>query len=206
MWDHRPVVEKHFRYASHRPMAEAIASMISDLPTKVVLILTFNIPFYFLANLRRTPAALFTFCLFAFVVLLTGSMTYRSIGAMSRASTDSIAPGAVYGVLLIIYTGFVVPIPYMRPWLGWFHYVNPTAYAFESLMVNEVCDSLRLAIYPTLLRLLSLVLRSSIFLLIIHFSRARIQQRGSSRADVHSSWSSTRFTRRRRGCIHCHDF
>jgi ATP-binding cassette, subfamily G (WHITE), member 2, PDR len=112
--------------------------MISDLSNKILFVLTFNIPFYFLANLRRTPVAFFTFCLFAFMVLLTGSMTYRSFGAMSRTLSESIAPGAVYGVLLIIYTGFVIPIPYMRPWFRWFNFVNPAAYAFESLMVNEV--------------------------------------------------------------------
>lgn len=51
-------------------------------------------------------------------------------------------------VLLLIYSGFVVPTPCMRPWLEWFHYVPPTAYAFESLLVNKGCDSLRLCSAP----------------------------------------------------------
>jgi ABC-type multidrug transport system ATPase subunit/ABC-type multidrug transport system permease subunit len=137
LWDQRPIVEKHFRYASHRPVAEAIASVIGDLPTKIILVLIFNIPFYFLANLRRTAGAFFTFCIFAFVTLLTGSMTYRSFGALSRTLAESIAPGAMYGVLLILTTGFVIPLPYMPWWVRWFSYINPTFYAFESLMINE---------------------------------------------------------------------
>ncbi|PSN70036.1 ABC transporter [Corynespora cassiicola Philippines] len=137
LWDQRSIVEKHFRYASHRPVAEAIASIIGDLPTKVVLVLIFNFPVYFLANLRRTAGAFFTFCIFAFAILLTGSMTYRSFGALSRTLSESIAPGAMYGILLIITTGFMIPLPYMPWWIRWFSYINPTFYGFESLMINE---------------------------------------------------------------------
>lgn len=140
LWDHRPIVEKHFQFAFYRPSAEAIASMLCDLPNKVLLTACFNIPFYFLANMRRTPQAFFTFYLFAFVSLLTGSMLYRTIGAMSRTLTSSIAPGADFILLLVIYTGFVLPIPSMHPWLRWFGYVNPVGYAFESLMINEFAD------------------------------------------------------------------
>lgn len=137
LWDQRPIVEKHFQYALYRPSAEAIASMVCDLPNKLLLTAFFNVPFYFLANMRRSPAAFFTFYLFAFASLLTGSMLYRTIGAMSRTLTGSIAPGADFILMLVIYTGFVLPIPNMHPWFRWFGYVNPVGYAFESLMINE---------------------------------------------------------------------
>lgn len=76
LWDQRPVVEKHFQYAFYRPSAEAITSMVYDLLNKLLLTVFFNIPFYFLTNMRRTPAAFLTFYLFAFASLLTGSMLY----------------------------------------------------------------------------------------------------------------------------------
>ncbi|KAL8835182.1 MAG: hypothetical protein Q9170_003428 [Blastenia crenularia] len=137
LWDHRPIVEKQYRFAFYHRSAEAIASMLCDLPNKVLLTAGFNIPFYFLANMRRTPAAFLTFYLFAFTSLMTGSMLYRTIGAMSRTLTASIAPGSNFILLLVIYTGFVLPIPSMHPWLRWFGYLNPVGYAFESLMINE---------------------------------------------------------------------
>ena len=112
--------------------------MVCDLPNKLMLTLFFNVPLYFLANLRRAPDAFFIFYLFAFISLLTGSVIFRTIGAMSRTLTASIAPGATFIYLLIIYTGFVVPVPSMHPWFRWFNYLNPVAYAFESLMINEV--------------------------------------------------------------------
>lgn len=64
-------------------------------------------------------------------------MLYRTIGAVSRTLTASIAPGADFILMLIIYTGFVLPIPSMHPWFRWFRYINPIGYAFESLMINE---------------------------------------------------------------------
>lgn len=72
LWDQRPIVEKHLHYAFYRPSAEAIASMLCDHPIKLLLTAFFDIPFYFLANMRRTPTAFFTFYLFAFTSLLTG--------------------------------------------------------------------------------------------------------------------------------------
>ena len=139
LWEQRPIVEKHHRYALYRPSADAIASMICDLPNKILTSLLFNIPLYLMTNLRRTPEAFFTYILFSFTCLLTMSMIFRTIGSVSRTLAWSMAPAAVLMLLLMIYTGFTLPLPYMNPWLRWFNYVNPVAYTFESLMVNEVC-------------------------------------------------------------------
>jgi ABC-type multidrug transport system ATPase subunit/ABC-type multidrug transport system permease subunit len=137
LWDQRLIVEKHFQYAFYHPTAEAIASMACDLPNKLLLTTFFNVPFYFLANMRRTPDAFFTFYIFSFVSLLTGSMIFRTMGAMSRNLISSIAPGAVFILLLLIYTGYFLPVPSMRPWFRWFAYLDPIGYAFESIMINE---------------------------------------------------------------------
>lgn len=112
--------------------------MICDLPNKFALVFAFNIPIYFLANLRRTPEAFFIFTLFSFSCLQTGSMLFRLMGALGSTMTGSMAPGTVISSSLILYTGFVLPVDYMHPWLRWFAYINPVAYGFESLMINEV--------------------------------------------------------------------
>jgi len=43
----------------------------------------------------------------------------------------------VFILVLIIYTGFILPVRGMQGWLRWLNYLNPVAYAFESLMANE---------------------------------------------------------------------
>lgn len=64
-------------------------------------------------------------------------MLFRSIGALSRTLAGAMAPAAVFILALVIYTGFTVPIRDMHPWFRWINYVDPVAYAFESLMINE---------------------------------------------------------------------
>lgn len=111
--------------------------MICDLPNKILTSLSFNLTLYFLSNLRRTPSAFFTFYLFSFTLVLSMSMLFRSIGALSRTLAGAMAPAGVLILALVIYTGFTVPIRDMHPWFRWFNYLDPVAYAFESLMINE---------------------------------------------------------------------
>lgn len=111
--------------------------MICDLPNKAITSVTFNLSLYFMTNLRRTPSAFFIFYLFSFICTLAMSMLFRSIGALSRTLAGAMAPAAVFILALVIYTGFTVPIRDMHPWFRWINYLDPVAYAFESLMINE---------------------------------------------------------------------
>lgn len=111
--------------------------MICDLPNKIITSIFFNLTIYFMTNLRRTPESFFTFYLFSFVLILTMSMLFRSIGALSRTLAGAMAPASVLILALVIYTGFTVPIRDMHPWFRWINYIDPVAYAFESLMINE---------------------------------------------------------------------
>lgn len=47
------------------------------------------------------------------------------------------APASAVILALVIYTGFTVPIRDMHPWFRWLNYIDPVAYAFEALMINE---------------------------------------------------------------------
>jgi hypothetical protein len=38
---------------------------------------------------------------------------------------------------LVIYTGFVISVPLMHPWLSWIRFINPLFYGFEILIANE---------------------------------------------------------------------
>jgi ATP-binding cassette subfamily G (WHITE) protein 2 (PDR) len=90
-----------------------------------------------MTNLRRTPGAFFTFLLFSFCITLSLSMVFRTIGASSRSLVQALAPAAIFILSLMVYTGFVIPIRDMVPWFRWINYLDPIAYAYESLMINE---------------------------------------------------------------------
>lgn len=137
LYAQRPIVEKHSRYALYHPSAEAFASMLTDLPYKILNAICFNLTLYFMTNLRREPGNFFFFLLVSFILTLTMSMLFRTIASVSRTLSQAMAPAAVLILAIVIYTGFTLPITYMLGWSRWINYLDPVAYGFESLMINE---------------------------------------------------------------------
>lgn len=137
LYAQRPIVEKHSRYALYHPSAEAISSMLCDLPYKLTNTVTFNITLYFMTNLRREPGPFFFFILISFLTVMVMSQIFRTIGSASRTLFQALVPAAILILDLVIFTGFVIPRRYMLPWCSWLHWIDPIAYSFESLMVNE---------------------------------------------------------------------
>ncbi|PYH38242.1 pleiotropic drug resistance family ABC transporter [Aspergillus neoniger CBS 115656] len=140
LWQQRPIVEKHDKYALYHPSAEAISSMIVDLPSKAIVSVVFNLFIYFMSNLRRTPGHFFVFYLFSVTTTLTMSNIFRWTGAISRSMAQAMVPSSIFMLILVIYTGFTIPVRNMHPWFRWLNYLDPIAYAFESLMINEFSE------------------------------------------------------------------
>jgi ATP-binding cassette subfamily G (WHITE) protein 2 (PDR) len=65
------------------------------------------------------------------------SMFFRTVAATSRTLVQALTPAAVIILGLVMYTGFAIPTTYMLGWSRWINYINPIAYAFEALMINE---------------------------------------------------------------------
>ncbi|KAK5171353.1 Multidrug resistance protein [Saxophila tyrrhenica] len=137
LYAQRLIVEKHDRYALYHPSAEAFASMLTDMPYKLANSIIFNITLYFMANLRRTPGAFFFFWFISLILTLTMSMLFRTIASVSRTLSQAMAPAAIIILAIIIFTGFAIPTRYMLGWCRWINWIDPVAYGFESLMVNE---------------------------------------------------------------------
>ncbi|PSR76755.1 ABC-2 type transporter-domain-containing protein [Coniella lustricola] len=137
LYAQRPIVEKHARYAMYHPSAEAVASMLCDLPYKIGNTIVFNLTLYFMSNLRREPGPFFFYLLTCFLATLAMSMIFRTIASTSRTLSQAMVPAAIIILGLVIFTGFVIPIDYMLDWCRWMNYIDPLAYAFEALMVNE---------------------------------------------------------------------
>ncbi|KAF5011266.1 hypothetical protein FDECE_2619 [Fusarium decemcellulare] len=137
LYAQRPVVEKHNHYALYHQSAEAIASYIMELPYKTLNTIVFNLILYFLAQLRQEPGPVFFFILIGYLVLLAMSGVYRTIACLTRTSHQAMVPSTIMTLGLMLYSGFVLPVDSMRGWARWINYINPLAYAFEALMVNE---------------------------------------------------------------------
>lgn len=140
LFEARPIVEKHKKYALYRPSADALASIVSELPTKFVMSVAFNFAFYFMVNFRRDAGRFFFYWLYCGLCTLCMSHMFRSLGAVSTSIAGAMTPATVILLAMVIYTGFVIPKPSMLGWSEWILYINPVSYVFESLMVNEFHD------------------------------------------------------------------
>ncbi|KAF7931602.1 uncharacterized protein EAE98_004338 [Botrytis deweyae] len=138
LYSQRPIVEKQASYAFYHPFTEALAGVVVDIPVKFAIATCFNIILYFLSGLKREAGAFFVFFLFNFVAILTMSQIYRSIAAATKTISQALAIAGVATLAIVIYTGFVIPRPLMHPWFKWISWINPVAYAFEALFVNEL--------------------------------------------------------------------
>ncbi|KAJ5701887.1 hypothetical protein N7488_009435 [Penicillium malachiteum] len=107
LYAQRAIVEKHATYAFYHPLSEALASMICDLPSKLLSTVAFNIPLYYMANLRK------------------------------ESGHVALIPAALFVIGLVVYTGYILPTRNMQEWLRWINYINPLAYSYEALVANE---------------------------------------------------------------------
>lgn len=87
---------QHNRYALYRPSAEAVASMIVDMPYKITNALLVNSTLYFMANLRREAGPFFFFLLVSFAMTLSMSMFFRFFASITKTIAQALAPSGTY--------------------------------------------------------------------------------------------------------------
>lgn len=152
LYAQRPIVEKHKSYAFYHPSTEAIAGIVSDIPVKFALAVAFNVILYFLSGLRREAAQFFLYFLTAFIITFVMSATFRTLAAITKTISQAMTLAGIFILILIVYTGFVVPPRSMKVWFSWLRWINPIYYStqvdllpfcsnfpsgFEILMANE---------------------------------------------------------------------
>ena len=89
-------LSRNIKYALYRPSADALASIISELPVKLAMSMSFNFVFYFMVNFRRNPGRFFFYlmCIWCTFVM---SHLFRSIGAVTTTiATAMSSPQCFY--------------------------------------------------------------------------------------------------------------
>ncbi|KAF7554878.1 hypothetical protein G7Z17_g2591 [Cylindrodendrum hubeiense] len=137
LYSQRPIVEKHASYAFYHPAAEAISGIVADIPIKFVSTTVFNIVIYFMSGLRQEAGQFFIFFLVTYISTFVMSAIFRTLAAVTTTVSKAMTLAGVMVLALVIYTGFVIPVPQMHDWFAWIRWINPIYYAFEILIANE---------------------------------------------------------------------
>ena len=137
LYEQRPILAKHKSYAFYHPSADALAQLLVDVPIKAVTIVVFDIILYFLTNLRVDAGAFFIFLLFTFLITMCMTSFFRALATITKTVDLALTLSGVGILILVVLTGYVIPIRDVGWWFRWMAYVNPIQYSFEALMVNE---------------------------------------------------------------------
>lgn len=138
----RAVLAKHRALALYHPAAFCIAQIIVDLPVLIFQISHFSLVIYFMVGLTTNAGTFFTYWFVLFSTTMAITAVFRSIGAGFK---DFDGASKVSGFLIsafIMYCGYMIRKPDMHPWFVWIYWINPMAYAFQSLMANEFHDKI----------------------------------------------------------------
>ncbi|KAI8142003.1 ABC-2 type transporter-domain-containing protein [Fennellomyces sp. T-0311] len=134
----RPTLSKQKHFAMFQPSAFYIAQVILDVPYAIVQVLLFEICSYFMMGLNLDAGRFFTFFIVLFFINMMMNGLFRLFGAIT---SDFFLANQIAGVVLIslvTYTGYVIPYNSMHPWLFWIYWINPLAYGYKALLINEM--------------------------------------------------------------------
>ncbi|CAI4051719.1 hypothetical protein SKDZ_15G2970 [Saccharomyces kudriavzevii ZP591] len=140
LYEARPITEKHRTYSLYHPSADAFASILSEVPTKLIISICFNIIFYFLVDFRRSGGIFFFYLLINIIAVFSMSHLFRCVGSLAKTLSEAMVPASMLLLSLSMYTGFAIPKKKILRWSKWIWYINPLAYLFESLLINEFHD------------------------------------------------------------------
>ncbi|KAG9127447.1 hypothetical protein FRC07_013764 [Ceratobasidium sp. 392] len=133
----RPILYKQLSYRFYRASALSVAQTITDIPLTSIRILLFSIIVYFMCGLERSAGAFFTFYLFIYLTFLAMTAFFRLIGIICQGYDTAARLAAVIVTLMVLYSGYMIPVYSMKRWLFWIWYINPVNYGFAAMMENE---------------------------------------------------------------------
>ncbi|RAK81560.1 putative ABC multidrug transporter [Aspergillus fijiensis CBS 313.89] len=136
----RPVLIKHKSFAYFHPAAFCIAQIAADIPMVLIQITVFGIIIYFMVGLTSSAAAFFTYWIMLFATTMCITAMFRAVGAAFRTFDGASKVSGFLISALVMYTGYMIQKPDMHPWFVWIYWIDPLAYAFESVLSNEFHD------------------------------------------------------------------
>lgn len=134
----RPIISRHKRLAFARPAAHAVACTLTDIPITISLISLFEIVYYFMVSFVMDAGAFFTQWFIMIIITLCMTSFFRMVGSWCKHFGFASQISGWCTMVMMVYAGYLIPVPSMHPWFRWIAYINPITYAYGALMGIEV--------------------------------------------------------------------
>ena len=172
LYGQRLIVLRHKKAAMYHPFIEAFAMTLADIPITLVTLTIYSIVLYFVVGLQEsagqflyivstrslsssTDKCYSVFYLFIITISLVMKAYFRTIASVFSQPAPAQAVAGISLLILVLYTGYQIPVPQMIGALRWLIYINvrspphksvsilfityaqPIRYAYESILTNE---------------------------------------------------------------------
>lgn len=134
----RPIISRHKRFAFARPAAHAVACVATDIPITIVFFSLFEIVYYFMVGFAMDAGSFFTQWFVYILLTLNLSSYFRMVGAWCKHFGLASQISGWSMMVLMVYAGYLIPVPQMHPWFRWITYINPVTYGYGALMGSDI--------------------------------------------------------------------
>jgi ABC-type multidrug transport system ATPase subunit len=133
----RDILARETSSGAYRVSSYALANAVVFLPFQLALAVVFAAPVYWLAGLRRTPAAFGYFLLVVWLILYTANSVVVCFAA--AAPDFVVGNAAIQGVMgsFFLFSGYFIARSAMPGCWVFMHYLSLFKWPFEALLVNE---------------------------------------------------------------------
>ncbi|RKO88050.1 ABC-2 type transporter-domain-containing protein [Blyttiomyces helicus] len=134
----RRILQKHKSYSMFHPSSYHIASVVANIPIIFVQVFCYTLCCYFIFGLQLHISNFLIFILTLWLTSLVMTDIFKICGVVGKSYVAASQTANLLLILLLCYTGFLIPYVKMHPWLIWVHWINPMAYAFKAIFSNEM--------------------------------------------------------------------
>lgn len=127
----RPILHKQVEYTLFRPAAYHFGTLGADMPFAAFQILIFAMIIYLMCGFVRTAGHFFTFYLFIISTFFVMSSFFRLLGVITADYNVAARLAAFLITLMVVYSGYLIPVFSIRRWLFWIYYVSVSYRLFE---------------------------------------------------------------------------
>ena len=139
IFSQREVFYKHSRANFFPTAAFTIAQSTVLLPVQIMETIVFSTIVYWSVGMSAADdgARFLTLIVIVLGFALTGTQLFRLIASFMPTSVTAQPLAGVITVLMVLFSGYIVPKSNIPPGWVWFYWLNPLAWALKSLTVNE---------------------------------------------------------------------
>ncbi|KAI9257268.1 ABC-2 type transporter-domain-containing protein [Phascolomyces articulosus] len=134
----RPVLEKHKHYAMYRPSSYYLSLIAMDIPLTLIQVTLYSLITYFLMGLYPDASRFFTFFLIMTFMTLSMNGFFRFFGLFINNFMAANQFAVVMFIYSFLYMGYYIYYNSMHPWFFWIHWIQPMAYGYKGLLINEM--------------------------------------------------------------------